>query len=155
MDIFDLEQKPRYEFVSPCGVLDNHTGETEYFETSVVAQAELDSLTLAYSQTPEFMQKEKDMRDDSKLYYQATNEHGHPQTYAHASYFGGGKDFPVCSNCYCHVMLNRGSGTICDSCTTDDIIESQHDYDDESDHNHFLQTEADILLNSPVDNFRT
>jgi hypothetical protein len=126
----NIEQKPRYEFVSPCGVLDTHTGETEYFETSAVTQAELESLTLAYSQTPEFMKMEKDLNDPSRMYYEATNEHGHPQTYAHASYFGGGKDFPVCCGCHSHVMLNRGSGMLCDNCAHSIELEMSHDYAD-------------------------
>ena len=36
---------------------------------------------------------------------------------------------PVCPQCHCLVMPNRGQGCMCESCNHEALIEFQHDYD--------------------------
>lgn len=37
---------------------------------------------------------------------------------------------PLCSQCHCCIMSNRGSGTICDTCDHEFTLHCQHDYDE-------------------------
>ncbi len=54
-----------------------------------------------------------------------TNEFGHAQTYIRDVF----ELIPSCTSCYATVMLNRGQGTLCDSCAHDILIKMSHDYD--------------------------
>ncbi len=44
--------------------------------------------------------------------------------------FASGKPMPVCPQCRCHVMPNRGNGCLCDSCNHELMVEFEHDYTD-------------------------
>ena len=51
----------KYIFVSPCGVKDTHTGEIEYFETSIIAKKEMAKMEDAFWDSPAgnaYLQKE-------------------------------------------------------------------------------------------------
>lgn len=58
-------------------------------------------------------------------FYETTNEHGYPQTMQ----CDPKGDIPVCSQCKSVVMPNRGSGTCCEWCQHEAMLEMSHDYD--------------------------
>jgi hypothetical protein len=67
-------------------------------------------------------------REDEReeVYSVERNEFGHPQMYQRT--LKG--DIPICAQCQCCVMPNRGQGTICDHCAHEIEVEQQHDYDE-------------------------
>ena len=64
------------------------------------------------------------MPTNVRLSYTGENELGYIQTYSTES------GLPECSQCGAAVMLNRGQGTICDTCAHEALIEMALDYDD-------------------------
>lgn len=52
------------------------------------------------------------------------NAHGHPQVFHIDS---NGYNTPVCAQCHCCVMLNRGHGMICYECDHNFSMECAHD----------------------------
>lgn len=41
--------------------------------------------------------------------------------------FGNGDPMPVCPSCLCHVMPNRGGGSVCDTCDHELTMHCMHD----------------------------
>lgn len=58
--------------------------------------------------------------------YERTNERG----FKELGFWENNRWFPICAQCGCHAMPNRGQGMICDDCDHQLMIEFQHDYDD-------------------------
>lgn len=56
------------------------------------------------------------------------NAHGFNDTFI--QYDTGEEDGPVCSQCQCCVMPNRGNGTMCETCAYESLRECEMNYDE-------------------------
>ncbi len=65
---------------------------------------------------------------DEPTYYERMNEHGFMEYGFWENNAGRPRWFPMCSQCQCHNVSNRGQGTICDNCNHQLMVEMSHDY---------------------------
>ena len=84
------------------------TPEQERLEASHLADLELERLR----------------QEEEERSYEIVNKYGYKQV---VMYDKQG-EFPICSQCKCMCMWNRGQGTMCDNCITEDIMECEHDF---------------------------
>ena len=60
--------------------------------------------------------------DEEEEFCEITNKHGLKET----GFWSNGHWFPICSQCNCHTMENRGQGTMCDNCQYDAVAHAVH-----------------------------